>query len=200
MVRILIFVFNISFFIVVSNAQCNCDSIHDLLDRSRICVNYSPFVSYIGPGVVYNPKDTFLLVTDYNFTSCLRICDEHYVYPIYFCCPDIDVSERYYLNGLHISKDHLSGLGFSKSFNKNSKWYRGTYDVLFTEKDSTRCVSTINFYLTTTIPIYLNGKIVPINDCEVITGSITPEQINFIQRTHKKIGVQNRDRIDIITK
>lgn len=188
-----------SFIAIDMQAQCNCDSIRDVLSHTRICVEYSPYKCIVGPyHTLFYPKDTFLLITNYNFVDCLRICDDKFQYPIFNLCSDGDIQYNYHLNGLVIQMDALEKLDFSKTWKKDLL-LKGFYSPIFNTKEERECILGVDLFLTTFIPIYLNGTLVPFEQCEAVLSLINPENIVSVQRIERKYRRKN-DRIDIVTK
>ena len=64
---------------------------------------------------------------------------------------------------------------------------------------SGKCISTVNFYLTTTIPIYLNGVLIPLEQCENVLGAIRQEDLISVQRFKRK-NRKKLERIEVITR
>ena len=179
-------------------AQCDCDSIREILSHRRICVDYSPYKCIVGPfHTLFYPKDTFLFVSNYSFEDCIRICDDNFPYPIFALCSDGKIQYRYHLNGLEIPLDTVEKLDFSKTWKKDLL-LQGFYTPIFNTEGENECILGFDLYLTTFIPIYLNGKLVPSEQCEAVLSGINPNDVISVQRTERKYRRKN-DRIDIVT-
>ena len=197
-IRILLFCC-CSFIAIKAQAQCNCDSIREVLSHTRICVEYSPYKCIVGPyHTLFYPKDTFLLITNYNFVDCLRICDDRFQYPVFNLCSDDEIQYHYHLNGLKLPLDTIEKLDFSKTWKKDLL-LKGLYTPIFKDKGMNECILGFNLFLTTFVPIYLNGSLVPFDQCEAVLSLINPEEIVSVQRIERKFRRKN-DRIDIVTK
>lgn len=196
-IRILLFCC-CSFIAIKAQAQCNCDSIRDVLSHTRICVEYSPYKCIVGPfHTLFYPKDTFLLVSNYSFEDCLRICDDKFPYPIFKLCSDGEIQYHYHLNGLELPLDTIEKLDFSKTWKKDLL-LQCVYSPIFNDKMMNECILGFNLFLTTFVPIYLNGTFVPFEQCKEVLSLINPENIVSVQRVERKYRRRN-DRIDVIT-
>jgi hypothetical protein len=113
-------------------------------------------------------------------------------------CSDGEIQYHYHLNGLELPLDTIKKLDFSKKRNKDLLQH-GVYSPIFDTTKMKECVLGLNLYLTSVIPIYLNGTLVPFEQCEEILSLINSENIVSVQRIERKYRRKN-DRIDIVTK
>ena len=188
-----------SFIAIKAQAQCDCDSIREILSHTRICVEYSPYKCIVGPfHTLFYPKDTFLLVTNYSFEDCLRICDDKFPYPIFKLCSDGEIQYHYHLNGLELPLDTIKKLDFSKN-RKKDLLPKGLYTPIFSEKGKNECIVGFDLFLTTFVPIYLNGTLIPFEQCETVLNRIHSDDVISVQRAERKYR-RKSDRIDIVTK
>lgn len=185
------------FISVKSQAQCDCDSIREVLSHTRFS-SYAPYKLIVACHTLFYPKDTFLLVTNYSFEDCIRICDDKFPYPIFKLCSDDKIQYRYHLNGLELPLDTIKKLDFPKTWKKD-KLPKGLYTPIFSEKGKNECIVGFDMFLTTFVPIYLNGTLVPFEHCEAVLNQIHSEDVISVQRAERKYR-RKGDRIDIVTK
>ena len=103
-------------------------------------------------------------------------------------------SKTFFLNGLELPFDSLMKLQLTY---KNTLKKQSFYELKYKENNTSNCIEHINYYITIKIPIFLNGKEIPLENGFEILGAITPSEIVSIQRRnpHSK----KKGRIEIIS-
>ena len=121
--------------------------------------------------MVFHPKDTLNPIIKSKF------CDVQ--------------SKTFFLNGLELPFDSLVKLQLTY---KNTLSNQCFYELKYKENNTSNCIEHINYYITIKIPIFLNGKEIPLERSIKMLETVSPNEMLTIQRVKKK------GRIEITTK
>ena len=151
--------------IIISNMLCSFGQ------NSTVRSHYPQKTSLIMCKIIFQPKDTLNPVIKSKF------CD--------------NLSKTFFLNGLKLPFDSLVKLQLrSKDLFNN----QCLYELKYKGDDSSTCIEHVNYYITIKIPIFLNGKEIPLERSVKILERVSPNDLLSMQRVKKK------GRIDITTK
>lgn len=200
-IKKLFFLCFIIFSSISLSAQCDCERV---MDKScRDCM-FDPTMPSMMAGyrMLFYPMDSaylhYFIVDSLRVDSyiCFLLCNPLYDYiPRFHHCGKVDHCA--YLNHLKLSDSLIYCLNLS--YEKNMQKTACLYEFIFSDDISGKCISTVNFYLTTTIPIYLNGVLIPLEQCENVLGAIRQEDLISVQRFKRK-NWKKLERIEVITR
>ena len=100
-------------------------------------------------------------------------------------------TKAFFLHGLELPFDSLVKLNLRI---KNQLENQSFYELRYKENDPLKCIEHINYYITIKIPIFLNGKELPLEKSFEILGAIAPNEIVLIQRLKGKIEIKTKLR------